>query len=174
MFSAQEVNCGCRMSRERWMLLLFLLTCLPVVTLVVFVLGDVWGNSAALRRFQSQFATVSHPTNTRLITGRACVGLLVGNGNHCDFFVGELRAFSGDWDHVEKGYMGQAIVSPIDEKRVPVRALRVSDAFGGQERLPRDLETLEGWKADVQGDVEKLYIVYVFPSYCAKMDPRCH
>jgi hypothetical protein len=162
------------MKKKRWILFCLALACVPAVAVLAFVLRDVWSNSAALRGFDRQFSTLSHPANTRFIARRKCVGLLCGGGNHCGFFVGELRAFSGEWDEAAKAYADRTIIGPIDDELVPVRALRASAAFTGRERLPWDLATLEGWEADGPDEAEQLYIVYVFPSCPANLDPRCH
>ena len=51
-------------------------------------------------RFRSRFAAISHPSGTERVRYESRFGLLVGNGNHCDYFAGELRTYAGTKESV--------------------------------------------------------------------------
>ena len=72
-------------------------TCWASATLVACCLAwflglsndwTLWQNGGALQ-------SLSHPTGTMRLGMARKVGLLAGNGNHCDFFSGEVRSFAG-------------------------------------------------------------------------------
>jgi len=71
----------------------FTLISIPVV--VIILIGDsscrrFLPNNLQLGTLKAEVAAVPTPTNSRLPAEHAEVGLLVGMGNHCDFYVGQL------------------------------------------------------------------------------------
>lgn len=66
--------------------------CLVLVLLVVgscsvpYVL-----HNRALARVRGEYPRISHPASSSVLASFSDVGLLGGNGNHCDYLVGEIR-----------------------------------------------------------------------------------
>jgi len=148
--------------------------CLVACVIVLApVIGDTMAHDRKLRRYQAALNEAQHPDDTSLIRAEKRVGLYAGNGNHCDYFVGELRRYAGSRQEIEAFYAGVSI-----EEYGLVELLFVEDGrFPEQARqtLPPKLDELAEWSAsaaELQADV---YLVYVLvPGFDAGYDIRCH
>lgn len=83
--------------RPKWWLSLplwfaLLLLALPVLLIAVPQLWVRHAHDRRLQRLEETFANLKHPPGTRELAIESDLGLLQGNGNHCDYFVGSLRA----------------------------------------------------------------------------------
>lgn len=92
------LGCGCLLSPFLLILGLFLLT--PIY------------NNFRLQRFERNFAALPHPTPSQFIKRQKAMGLIAGNGNHCDFFVAELRSHSQDQQKIRDFYNSARVAVP--------------------------------------------------------------
>ncbi|MFT3711691.1 MAG: hypothetical protein QM817_28980 [Archangium sp.] len=113
-----------------------------------------------LVRMKRQFRELPHPPS-RVLAFEADLGLLEGNGNHCDYFVGELRASKLDAVAMAKAYDGKADVEAVN---IP------SDPWFPS---PRDRLHLAA-KGQMLAPDERLYVVSMFDQEAPGMDFRCH
>jgi hypothetical protein len=125
-------------------------------------------------KLSEALATVPHPADTSLVVARRKVGLLVGNGNHCDFFAGELRSFTGTREQLQAFYTGKEVPSPLGSYPEEVR---IAFFDSGKERpvdLPYDFAEPEKWGAP-RSQADQFYVVYLFNGgHDTGMDIRCH
>lgn len=154
-----------------------------LVASVLGLLGLLYGcpltreplrNDWLLWRFRSAFAEMPHPAETTEIGLGSDVGLLMGNGNHCDFFVGVARCFNGDRGSIRRFYKKAVVRNPIDGNAEPVQLAFFTGGSLPGESVPYDFSRIESWgrRADKSSTV---YVVYVFPSgYEPGWDFRCH
>lgn len=91
------LGCGCLLS--------------PFLLLLLLIVGSTGYNNFRLWRFEQHFAALSHPPQSKFIERKKAVGLF-GNGNHCDFFVAELRSFSGSQHNIRNFYHPIRIIVP--------------------------------------------------------------
>ena len=163
MSSRSSIGCGCAV--------LFLLA-LPFV-------GHSLINDFKLHHFRASFARLPHPPGTTLVRRVSDVGLLAGNGNHCDFFVGELRTYTGSEDSIVRFYSPKSVWSPNSNAPEALDSIIFleGEEIPGVERdyLPTDHQDISAWSLPRSRRGEKLYIVYrldsgVFNSGC---DIRC-
>lgn len=136
-----------------------------------------------LWQFRAKYRTVRHPANTQRVRFYSDLGLLIGNGNHCDLFVGELRSYTGARRELLKAYAGQSYWSPIEHDRLPVEVLFVEDnglregiLYHGEIgfELPSPLGGIREDAMSYRQRSKKYYVVYMFdPGYDAGFDIRC-
>ncbi len=140
--------------------------------LLVLFLGGIPQHEWSAWKLGRALGTVAHPADTSLLVATRKVGLLVGNGNHCDFFAGELRRFTGTREQLRAFYAGKEVPSPLGSYPEEVRI-----AFFGEERpvdLPYDFDAAEKWGAP-PSQAGQLYIVYLYNGgHDPGMDLRCH
>ncbi|MFC1856902.1 hypothetical protein ACFL9U_02615 [Thermodesulfobacteriota bacterium] len=131
-------------------------------------------NSWKLWKFESSFVSLFHPKGTSRLALKSKVGLLSGNGNHCDFFVGELRTYSSEKEKIKNDYAGTLILNPISGRRQNIDILFIDDGIIPETRLPYDFDNLAGWNLPSDEKLKPMYLLYVFNSYEANADVRCH
>jgi hypothetical protein len=71
-----------------------------------------------LWQLQRSIATLSNPPNTKLIASAKDIGLLVGNGNHCDYFVAQLRSYPASISskQIQEFYKNTKIWNPLSRQ----------------------------------------------------------
>jgi len=114
---------------------------------------------------------VAHPGGTVRVSSHQAVGLISGNGNHCNYFVGELRRYTGDPQTIADFYAAQAVPDLgllfIENGEFP--------ALGLDEVLPYRLDVLSAWLDSPAAPRDHLYLVYLLG---IDLDPgwdmRCH
>lgn len=152
-----------------------------VLSAVLLALGSVgytvpgcYDHDRQLRALRRDFARLRHPPGTRLIGSKAVVGLLSGNGNHCDYFVGDLRTSAGlTRDALRHWYASH-------EAGHEVFVIPFRPGSGGRDEarpyaLPEGPDNLGGWFAlpsSLNGDAG--YVVYYHESDDPGHDIRCH
>ncbi len=123
---------------------------------------------------EEAFSLINHPENTHPLGGVSRVGLLVGSGNHCDFFVGQVRSTTEDWESVAMHYhtLGRKFAFDLAVSKFEDGVLQVErDAI----RPPFDLESLSGWGVEKAPQGEWIYAVYVAdPGHAPEHDYRCY
>jgi hypothetical protein len=74
----------------------------------------VWSHDVSLWQMSRSIAAVSHPPNTKRISSVKDLGLLAGNGNHCDYFVAEMRSYNNlTRKEIEAWYKNTKIWNPL-------------------------------------------------------------
>ena len=155
------------------------LAVLGMAFVLMAVLGpcivDSVKNSSHLYRIVDSVDALPSPPGTRRLAGHSAVGLLVGNGNHCDFFAGVLMKSQQPPEAVLKHYRGKTVYNPVTgtNQDVEVSILTRTEDF---ERLwlPDFCNAARHWglsSADFAG--ETLYLISFFGSYQANNDLRC-
>jgi hypothetical protein len=112
-----------------------------------------------LSREAAAFRTLKHPAGTSRISLKQYLGLYLGNGNHCDYFVGELRRYSGEPQAIRDFYSGLRVAD------LGVNLMFI-DASGFSERqmwaLPSRLDVLSQWLKFPLPEDARLYLLYIF------------
>lgn len=114
------------------------------------------------RRLEAALREAPHPPTSRRLAADAEVGLLQGNGNHCDLVAGELRAAPSSAARVRAAYR---------TARVDVAILEEGGASLPEARPLRRLAEL-GLRAPRTGETR--YLVWLSEQSEAGFDPRCH
>jgi len=127
---------------------------------------DAIANSWHRTQFESAVVNLPHPANTRPIDSQSRVGLLHGNGNHCDFFAGQLRSFEGDFEDIQAHYESVTFRNPVYDRdeSVEVQLVQPGD-------LPYD--DIVTWNVSAN-DGESIFLVSIYRNYEANADFRCH
>jgi hypothetical protein len=113
----------------------------------------------ALYRYARAFRRLHHPANTTPISYKKYVGHITGNGNHCNYFVGELRRYTGDRQVIESFYSGQDYAGLgdgllfIENGEFPAT---------GRDLLPYGMDVLSSWLDSPGEPRDHLYLVYTF------------
>jgi hypothetical protein len=71
-----------------------------------------------LWQLQRSVATINNPPNTKSIASAKDIGLLVANGNHCDYFVAQLRSFPENMTskQIQLFYKNSKIWNPLNRR----------------------------------------------------------
>jgi hypothetical protein len=93
-----RLGCGCLMS--------------PFLLLVVLGFGTPFYNNSRMSRLERNFAGLSHPASSQFLRREKFIGL-IGNGNHCDFVVAELRSYSKT-GQIRSAYAASRLAVPND------------------------------------------------------------
>ena len=120
---------------------------------------DMSVNSFEFNRRVAAFRKIDHPQGTKLIKRQKAFGLLTGSGSHCDYFVGEVRSYSGSqedildfYDEMRLENYGYVWVVFPEDGRLPEEA---------HVLLPHSLRSLDAWQLAPEDLVrDDLYIVY--------------
>jgi hypothetical protein len=140
-----------------WVGLILLLTC-GVLPFPVY--RDILQHEYTLYREAWSLNQLKHPAGTNRIAFKKHVGLYLGNGNHCDYFVGELRRYTGRQAAIESFYSDKK----VDNLNVNVAFVENGD-FSDQLRrwsLPPGLNSLSYWLDPATVPLDHLYLVFIF------------
>ena len=164
------------MSRRKlikWSLVAF--PVLLIVFVVVSVGPDTIADSRHLHQLERALAEVPTPPDTEQLDTHSGVGILVGNGNHCDFFVGTVFRSSSTSDSIRQHYAGRTFISPITSKQeqFDVTILTNRESLSGLW-LPYRFDQPEAWGLSEQTFVTgTVFLVSIMRSYEANNDWRC-
>ncbi|MBL8913016.1 MAG: hypothetical protein JNM17_20140 [Archangium sp.] len=114
-----------------------------------------------LSQHERKYRAIQHPPS-RALAYEADVGLLEGNGNHCDYFAGELRATKLTFDEVRAAYRGSADIDEADPTTPP-----------SYVSSPRDRLLAFATRAQ-RAAGERLYVVSIYDQEEPGFDMRCH
>ena len=151
---------------------------IPLIILIVLgffmfpIVADTAVNSKNLRLFKKRIEALSHPDHSQAVTTHGKVGLLIGNGNHCDFFVGHVRSFDGNKAIILKHYKDLTFLNPVTKNHEKYDILFFEDDKTPNSDLPYEFDSLDAWQVR-EHDLKKLYVVSIFRSYDANWDFRC-
>ena len=148
-----------------WVGYIFLLTC---VVLPFPIYKDYLIHDYKLERQVWAFDQLKHPPGTRRIAFQKYLGLYLGNSNHCDYFVGELRQYNGEQQAIESFYADKV----VDGLGVSVAFARHGDLLGElrQSDMPFRFDALPVWSEPSAPASDHLYLVYIFD---INFDPGC-
>ena len=142
-------------------------------TLVLLIAAPAACNSYRLSVLRSRVEGLPHPEGTEPLTTYSELGILSGNGNHCDYFVGHLRAHTSARESIDRFYKGTSFVNPVSGESESVRLVWFPDDGELDEFLPYDFDRVHDW--DLAGRAaSEVYAVVVMRSYLPNADPRCH
>ena len=157
-------------------LAILLLSCFITPGCPIFV------HDRMLRQHCRKYRAVTHPTFTQRVKYYRELGLLIGNGNHCDLFVGELRSYTGSQRQLLTHYAAQSFWSPL-QHRLPVDVFFIENGIitGGTIEnedislcIPFTVERILQDAKAFERSADKLYIVYMFDyGYEPGLDIRC-
>src|SRR3989304_2511720 len=125
-------------------LLAMLLICVLAVTGPLGIRPALNNLSAriSLQKFVAAFQDLQHPVGTERLSLRTSMGDFAGIDQGCDFYVGEVRSFSGSKQDISVAYTDQEIggnplqVVYIESGQIPAKL---------SNSLPEPLDNLSGW-----------------------------
>jgi hypothetical protein len=136
----------------------------------IYSLPDVLANNKRLNHLDQEFLLIKHPESTEYIKREKRMGLLDGNSNHCDYFVGELRTYNDSKEHICQFYQDITIRDQSNTKFAPglwVEFPKSSEISGSVFTTWKDVvyntpeDEIFGWCS--QSEVEQgEYIVYIY------------
>jgi hypothetical protein len=134
----------------------FLLLACAVLTFPVY--RDFLEHDLSLNREIKAFRQIKHPPGSSRISSRKYLGLLTGNGNHCDFFIGELRRYSGEQKTIKSFYQSNpaAVNDDVGIIFIENGGLPAGIQFWG---TPYRLTSLSGWLDSPDEPRDHLYII---------------
>lgn len=146
----------------------FILTCLKAYVIVALAIYAIFAISSGINNWKmrstlSSFQAINHPASSKLIHATNAIGLLVGNGNHCDFFVGELRTSTASRAAIEKHYQSARVWNPITN-RYTTSEVQVSFIQKGQAVHDLDKYLLGQFETKIPPSTpgRQSYIVFFF------------
>ncbi len=154
--------------------------CVAASCLLFALLGpcarDSFNNSWNLGKIQKALREIPIPSNTQRLASNSAVGLLVGNGNHCDFFAGEIFRSELPADAILQHYTNRLILNPVtsDKEEIGVRILTNATQLSSLW-LPDRFTHPDAWGVSTDTfSNATIYLVSVMRSYDANHDVRCH
>jgi len=112
----------------------------------------------------TNFRSIKHPHGTIMVAEREAMGLF-GNGNHCDFFVGQIRTYTGTNKDLKLAY--SALADPLQIRFIDDPEMKIFEGipFGN----------LADWGIDITFlETHKIYVVWDFMNLPPNGDIRCH
>jgi hypothetical protein len=138
---------------------------------LLYLRSDIYEHNQYLAALQRSLAALPLPPGARRIQAYGRVGLLAGNGNHCDYLAAELCATTSDAETVLRHYGEMSIPAPNGRGTFKIHAT----ILGGSQPPDSDLAL---WpELDTTGAPGELrYAIYVvlIGHHDAGFDPRCH
>ncbi len=153
------------------------ITILFGITLVLFgpCVYSRYLNNYRLSQFENGLSQVNHPQGSKLLARRSAVGLLIGNSNHCDYFVGEIRSCDLPREQIQKYYADLSIINPINGNLLSLNILFVgTNGFPDDAILPYGYEDLADWGLEIHNETGTIYLLSTFFTWIANSDMRCH
>lgn len=136
----------------------------PLLGIPVVIIVSMSLNNLKLRNTKLGFSKINHPSLSRLIKTESSIGHLVGNGNHCDLFVGELRSYAGNRVDINRFYNQQSHNSPdlLPIKVVFLQGQRIPDSVLDyvQHEYFHDREHSNAWLGSSINSTGQMYVVF--------------
>jgi hypothetical protein len=103
------------------------------------------------------FRRLKHPAGTSLVSSKKFLGLYLGNGNHCDYFLGELRRYSSDEQTIKAFYAGRTSADP----EVGIMFLENGEfPDNAWNWMPYKFDSLSTWLDTPDEPRDHLYLIY--------------
>ena len=139
------------------------------------VVGAPRVNDYRLWKVERSFRAIDHPPGTKLIKRLREVGLLIGNSNHCDYFVGELRSYTGRPEAIAAAYRSAKVWNPLPDGG-EIRVVFLKDGqIPEEERFetPYKLREMKEW-GDVPAKGKMYFVYFLAAGQDPGLDLRCH
>ncbi len=130
------------------------------LALPVFCFGYPLSHNWNLWRLRNSLASVHHPARTSSLKFVQDVGNLAGTGNQIDYFVGEVRTYSGSKTQVKSFYSGLKVWNPAARGFERPQVIFADDTSQEAESLAWSQE-VNDWSL-FPANNQKAYVVYVF------------
>lgn len=149
--------------------------CFAVVLFGPYI-RDGSANDQHLRIIEQALQAIPTPPNTKRLASHSAVGLLIGGGNHCDFFAGELFRSEQTPDSIRGYYSNRLFLNPITGTNEEISVVILTNAAHlNLLLLPYEFERPETWGISTQSfDSATVFLVRIMRSYRANRDMRCH
>jgi hypothetical protein len=145
---------------------------------MLYVGPDSLTNSWHLYQMEAELTALPIPPQTQSLTRKSALGILSGNSNHCDFFVGLLFRSSLTPTIIEQHYAGRIFHNPVTsaQEEFQVTILTTPKHFRSKYVwLPDGLGVAEAWGVSTQDFASNtIYLVSFFEQYPTNHDWRCH
>jgi hypothetical protein len=155
------------------LLIILCMSCSIFCLMPTFFIGrDVLPHQIRLLKYARDFEAMPYPPDTQRLDTYKTLGLLTGNGNHCDIFVGELRSYSGDRTVIQEFYKHEYPSSMLGVVFTENGDLpRESDSL-----IPSERGRLAYWNIPPGIDPEHVYLVFSFTfiDFDPGFDVRCY
>jgi hypothetical protein len=143
------------------------------------LITDPLSNNRKLRKLEHAFQDIQHPEGTVILSTRSDIGILSGNGNHCDFFVGSIINVP-EGINIKDSYENQQIPVPFEDSSVSLDIEScMSPTLSDLRRfeVPTSiyhLSTFSQWGIEKPSNLEHVYVISVFLNQRHNADFRCH
>lgn len=138
---------------------------------VVYLRSDYHRHNRFLARLRTSLSSLPLPAQTTKLASVSRVGLLAGNGNHCDYAVAEMHSTKLGRDEILRHYNQQSVPNPEGPSRFGVEVAffdgNSPPTFGLYDPLFSCAEASPGELRYVVG-------VILIGYHDAGFDPRCH
>ncbi|MGD8450271.1 MAG: hypothetical protein PVJ57_00505 [Phycisphaerae bacterium] len=137
----------------------------------LYLTADMRRHNRFLVALQRSLAALPLPEGTTRLAADSRVGLLAGNGNHCDYIVAEAHATTQTPDQITAHYAHLAIPNPNGQN-----SFNVEIAFFRDDEPP-DLDVHAALNLRVADHADRTrYVLFIrLIGYEASgLDPRCH
>ena len=149
-----------------------------IILAVVPYSRDAIANSWRLHHFRGSLTSLPHLPGTSRVCVFSEVALFRGNSNHCDYFIAEIRTYSGPKSAIKSHYAPLRIDNPITKKKEKVDII----FFAGGRVLDPEVwwwplygfEDISAWNIPAGSENLSMYALAVFNMYDANWDIRCH
>lgn len=153
-----------------------LICVLPICALLFVIFVGPITNEVHLWQIRRQLKAIQPPPETEEISSHSAIGLLVGNGNHCDFFAGTVYRTQSTPGTIQAHYQDIQFLNPIsgEPEDLSVTILTDPSSFDSVW-LPYDFDHSEAWGLTADSyHVGTLFLLCVMRSYNANGDFRCY
>lgn len=147
------------------------------VIFLVKVFSSVHEHNEYLHQLTEKFNRIEHLKSSQKELEFKGVGLLAGNGNHCDYLVGQIRASDVSRDEIQSFYdeMNRRNKNDKNSQINQIKIIFYNDGLLVEDdAIPEVYSHLSAIVPDYDKNLN-YYIVYVFDgSYDPGYDYRCH
>ena len=159
---------------------------IALVVSTVFTLGlftlllgtDYLSNSRSLRRMEASLGELPLPPQTEMIANHSRFGILSGNGNHCDFFVGASFRSTLAPEAIREHYARLTFLNPVTFKQEAYKLSIIESVQSFSSSVgwfPDSMDRPDAWSVSSQDFASgTVFIVSIHRSYEANNDCRCH
>jgi hypothetical protein len=154
---------------------LITLAVLGVALIFASCVPDIIANNRHLHQMEKALLAIPPAPQSKQLAVRSAVGLLTGNGNHCDFFAGALFQSSATPDSIRQHYAGRTFLNPITSKQETIDVTIITNSNDLEPLwLPNGYEKIEAWGLSQQSfTTGTVFLVHIMRSYKANNDCRC-
>lgn len=153
---------------------------LPILFSLARIVPPIIRHDFALNRFKASFQRIPHPADTTQLASFSSIGVFHGNGNHCDYMVGEVRETDGSPDSVLQHYrkieLPHVFPAPADMQEKLRITIEFEDEFDREEGVDFSYPLSKAMaQAKARRTKRTLYLVNVVDAgYDPEGDLSCH